>query len=309
MTPPSASDFSVAKQLALARLEMTVRCELLEIPPPFALPNSRVLLLEPAGSCESELGRQLLEGTYDKPFIVDSGALRFLHFEFDKVQSLMRCDDPDTLCLRYTRKMMAFLLFNPQPRRILILGLGGGSLAKFCYRHLPSATITAVEIDPHVMALREEFRVPADDERFRVLQGDGIRYVALERPRQDAILVDTYDCHGAAPGLASAQFYVNARRRLTPNGVLVINIHGDACERADQFARIRGVFGKRVIALPVREDGNLIALAFRTDNAVRNWARRERLAHALEERFGLNFPRFVRKMTRSPTVTALRAPM
>jgi spermidine synthase len=69
--------------------------------------------------------------------------------------------------------MMAFLLFNPRPRRILILGLGGGSLAKFCYRHLPSATITAVEIDPHVMALREEFRVPADDERFRVLQGDG----------------------------------------------------------------------------------------------------------------------------------------
>jgi hypothetical protein len=63
-----------------------------------------------------------------------------------------------------------------------------------------------------------------------------------------------------------------------------------------------------VIALPVREDGNLIVLAFRTGSAVRNWARRERLALALKERFGLNFPRYVRKMTRSPTVTALRAP-
>ena len=87
-----------------------------------------------------------------------------------------------------------------------------------------------------------------------------------------------------------------------------MNIHGDACERADQFGRIRGVFGKRVIALPVREDGNLIVLAFRTDNAVRNWARRERLALKLEKRFGLNFPRYVRKMTRSPRVSALRAP-
>jgi len=309
MTPPSADDeLSAAKQLAVGRFEMTGQCELLEIPAPFSLPNSRVLLLEPAGSCESELGRQLLEGTYDKPFIVDSGALRFLHFEFDKVQSLMRCDDPDTQCLRYTRKMMAFLLFNPQPRRILILGLGGGSLAKFCYRHLPSATITAVEIDPHVMALREEFRVPADDERFRVLQGDATRYVALRGPRKDVILVDTYDRHGAAPGLASAQFYLNARRRLTLGGVLVMNIHGDAHERADEFARIQGVFGKRVIALPVREDGNLIVLAFRTDAAVRNWPRRERLAHALEKRFGLNFPRFARKMTRSPKVTTLRAP-
>jgi len=309
MMPRSDDELSAAKQLALARFEMTRKCELLEIPAPFPLPNSRVLLREPAGSYGPELSRQLLDGTYDKPFILDCGALRFLHFDLDKVQSLMRCDDPDALCLRYTRKMMAFLLFNPRPRRILILGLGGGSLAKFCYRHLPSATITAVEIDPHVMALREEFRVPADDERFRVLQGDGIRYVALHGPRQGVILVDTYDCHGAAPGLTSAQFYLNARRRLTLGGVLVMNIHGGACERADQFARIRGVFGTRVIALPVREDGNLIVLAFRTDNAVRNWARRERLAHALKERFGLNFPRFVRKMTRSPTVTALRAPM
>jgi len=160
-------------------------------PAPFPLQNSRVLLLEPAGSYGPELSRQLLDGTYDKPFILDCGALRFLHFDLDKVQSLMRCDDPDALCLRYTRKMMSFLLFNPQPRRILILGLGGGSLAKFCYRHLPSATITAVEIDPHVMALREEFRIPADDDRFHVLQEDGIRYMTLRGPRQGAILVDT----------------------------------------------------------------------------------------------------------------------
>ena len=308
MTPRSAADLSVAKQLVPARLETTSKCELLEMPAPYPLPNSRVLLLEPAGSYGPDLVRQLLDGTYDKPFILDCGALRFLHFDLDKVQSLMRCDDPDALCLRYTRKMMSFLLFNRQPRRILILGLGGGSLAKFCYRYLPSATITAIEIDPHVMALREEFRVPSDDERFRVLQGDGIRYVAFRGRRKDIILVDTYDRHGAAPGLASAQFYLNARRRLTLGGVLVMNIHGDAHERADEFARIRGVFGKRVIALPVREDGNLIVLAFRTDAAVRNWPRRERLAHALEKRFGLNFPRFVRKMTRSPKVTALRAP-
>jgi spermidine synthase len=84
---------------------------------------------------------------------------------------------------------------------------------------------------------------------------------------------------------------------------LVMNIYGDTYERASRFARIRVVFGKRVIALPVREDGNLIVLAFRTDNAMRNWARRERLAHTLEKRFGLNFPRYVHKMKRSPTVT------
>jgi hypothetical protein len=55
------------------------------------------------------------------------------------------------------------------------------------------------------------------------------------------------------------------------------------------------------------EDDNLIVLAFRTDNAIRNWARRERLAHTLEKRFGLSFPRYVHKMKRSPKVTALHA--
>jgi spermidine synthase len=76
----------------------------------------------PAGSCGLQLRERLLDGTYAKPFIVEQGALRFLQFDLERVQSLMYRDDPDALCLRYTRKMMAFLLFNPQP-------LGGGSLA------------------------------------------------------------------------------------------------------------------------------------------------------------------------------------
>ena len=85
--------------------------------------------------------------------------------------------------LAYTRKMMAFLMFNSQPRRILQLGLGGGSLAKFCYRYLPDASITVVEIDSDVLALRDEFQVPADDARFRVVQGNGVEYVAAPGAR------------------------------------------------------------------------------------------------------------------------------
>jgi len=208
------------------------------------------------------------------------------------------------LCLRYTRKMMTFLLFNSHPRRILILGLGGGSLAKFCYRCLPSATITAVEIDPDVLALREEFGVPPDNHRFRVLHDDGVKYVAREGPRNTVVLVDAYDRHGVAPHLATTEFYLDAKRHLTRSGVLVTNISGTVHERASHFATMRQAFGKRVIALPVRDDDNLIALAFRADAPMRNWTRRQRLAHKLAERFGLNFPRYVRKMMRSPTMAA-----
>src|SRR5579863_2217001 len=131
-----------------------------------------------------------------KPFIVDRGPLRFLHFDLETVQSVMHKDDPDALCLAYTRRMMSGLLFVPGPRRILLLGLGGGSLAKFCHRHLPRSAITVVEIDPAVIALRREFRVPADGRRFRVVFQDAIGYVATRTACADAIFVDTCTGNG-----------------------------------------------------------------------------------------------------------------
>ncbi|MGH8137103.1 MAG: fused MFS/spermidine synthase [Steroidobacteraceae bacterium] len=263
---------------------------------PAPLEHGRLRLLEPAGSCEALLRRQLADGSYDKPFILDCGLLRFLYFDLCNIQSVMRQDNPDALCLAYTRRMMAFLLFNPRPRRILLLGLGGGSLAKFCYRHLPSAAITVLEIDPHVLALREEFRVPPDGERFRVLRGDGIGFIARRAPRADVILVDACDGKGLTPALSTPDVYSNLRRRLAIGGVLVMNICGDSKQAASHTARIRGVFGQHVITLPVTQDGNLIVLAFRAAPSPAEGARLEKRALTLEKRFGLPFPRYVRNM-------------
>jgi spermidine synthase len=276
---------------------------LLELLSPAPLPAGRLRLLEPTDSSESSLLKRLTDGTYDKPFIQDCGPLRYLHFGLDNVQSVMRHDDPDALCLAYTRKMMAFLLFNEEPRRILLLGLGGGSLAKFCYRHLPSASITVLEIDPNVLALRPEFQVPPDDERFRVMRGDGVAYVSQREPREghrmareDVILVDCCDRNGVSPTLSSPDLYANLRRRLSVGGVLVMNICGEDIEIESHLARIRGVFGDRLISLPAKEDGNLIVLGFRTGPRAWNGFELDKHARKLEERFGLAFPLFARQM-------------
>ena len=263
-------------------------------PPP--LEPGKLRLLEPEGSSHADLLGQLIDGSYTKPFIEDCGPLRYLHFDLDNVQSVMRLDDPDALCLAYTRKMMAFLLFNSGPRRILQLGLGGGSLAKFCYRHLPDALITVLEIDSHVLALREEFRVPLDDQRFRVVQGDAAEYIARRAPREDIIIVDACDRTGLSPTLSAHDFYPNLRRRLTLSGVLVVNLCGDVTDVENHIARIRGVFGQRLIALPAKEDGNLIVLGFRTDPQTWDGAELDVHARRLEEKFGLAFPRYVRQM-------------
>jgi spermidine synthase len=263
------------------------------------LPQARftLRLLEPPGTCQKSLWQRLFDGTYDKPFIVDSRERRALHFDFDGVQSAMHPGSPDRLSLAYTRKMMAFLLFNRNPARVLLLGLGGGSLAKFCYRHLPDAAITAVEVNPHVIALREEFRIPADDDRFRVICADGAAYLEHLVQPKDVILVDACDRTGVVPELDTIAFYERARWHcLSSGGVFVANLCGDPSSSALHLARIRAVFGEEVLTLRVKPDGNLIAIAFKESRPTMDWQRLEAAAVDLKLRFGLNFPRYVRRI-------------
>jgi spermidine synthase len=253
-------------------------------------------LLEPPGSCRKSLWERVSDGTYDKPFIVDHGARRFLHFDLDVVQSVMHLEHPDRLSLAYTRKMMAFLLFNRTPTRILLLGLGGGSLAKFCYRRLPHARITAIEVNSDVIALREAFRIPADDERFCVIRGDGADYVARRGLSKDVILADACNRVGVAPELDAIEFYQDAHRCLSRGGVFVTNLCSDMNDCAAHIAKIRAVFGDEFMTLQVRQHGNMIVFAFKEDRPQIDWAQLAAAATDLKRKFGLDFPRYVRRI-------------
>jgi spermidine synthase len=263
-----------------------------------SLPKSRCILrfLEPRGTCAMTLWQRLYEGTYDKPFVIDNGTRRFLHFDLDSTQSAMSVAHPDRLSLGYTRMMMAFLLFNRAPERILLLGLGGGSLAKFCYHRLPGSAVTAVEMNPHVIALRGQFCIPGDDERFRVIRGEGSGYVSSPGQHKDVILADACDRSGIAPELDRIEFYDSARERLSEAGVFVLNLCGERSRWPSHMTKIRRVFGKRFMTLSAREDGNQIVLAFRRPPDEVHWDDLEALARELSGRFGLAFPRYVRHM-------------
>jgi spermidine synthase len=164
-------------------------------------------------------------GDHARPFVQETSGTKTLHFSMSEVQSRMDVRQPDTLNLAYTRMMMGFLLFEPAPKRILMIGLGGGSLAKFCHRHLPQARIDVVEINPLVIALRDEFRVPRDSERFRVIEGDGAEFVRRTETSYNVMLVDGYDRSGLPEALSSQRFYDDCFEALTPGGILVVNLH------------------------------------------------------------------------------------
>lgn len=197
------------------------------------------------------------------PIIEQDGQSVVMSFDETSIQSRMRLDDPIALDLDYSRVMMAFLLMQPQPESILMIGLGGGSLAKYCHRHLPQSRITVVEINPQVIAARDTFQVPPDDGRLSVVCANGADVVArAERSSYDVILVDGFGPGGEQPeDLCSLAFYKACRAALRPSGVLMVNLQDREPQCSRLIGRIWQMFGEPVVPLEVACGGNLIALA------------------------------------------------
>jgi spermidine synthase len=198
-----------------------------------------------------------------KPYLKECEGILALHFDSLSIQSEMSIDMPEKLVISYTRAMMSFLLFEPTPNSIAMIGLGGGSLAKYCYRYLPQAEITVVEINPDVIALRNEFAIPEDDERFQVLLGDGATFVSDTTKAFDVLMVDGFDAGGLCTQLGSQEFYDHCFASLTEQGILVVNLwngypHFDGC-----LARIQAGFANRLVIVDAEESANKIVLAFK----------------------------------------------
>lgn len=177
------------------------------------------------------------------------------------IQSVMLRDDPNELVLDYTRTMMGCLLLTPTPAKVLMIGLGGGSVPKYCHAHVPDADITVVEINPDVIALRDDFVIPPDDERFRILCGDGAAFVKAPPQTYDLLMVDGYDGQGLPDVLCTRAFYERCKAAMTPNGLLVLNLQADTVQCRQLTARLNKLFNGQVLVIESDEGGNEIILA------------------------------------------------
>jgi spermidine synthase len=280
---------------------------MLELPNPFAPDHTVLRLLEPADADRAALAARLRDGTYAKPFLAEDGRTRALHFCWTYVQSRMRLDDPVALQMTYTRMMMSFLLFHTTPRAVLILGLGGGSLAKYCHRNLPDAHMTAIESNRDVLALRDEFAVPPDDARFTVIEADAGAWLAQTSARFDVVLLDAFDRVGNAPGLADDGFYAGIRDRLWPNGLLVANVAGNAPERTGHLARLRRAWGDDVLVLACEDNEDDIVFAFREPGFEPRWRWIREQAGVMQRRYGIELATFAQRLRRSSRMNGTAA--
>ena len=150
--------------------------------------------------------------TLPSPVVEQDGESVIMSFDEVSVQSRMRLDDPTALDLDYSRVMMAFLLLQPQPESILMIGLGGGSLAKYCHRHLPQARITAAfEAVAAQRSVDDATRYSGGDLGYRTIDVMPEAYKNALRDRPAGSTVGPFQTEGGW-----AVLRVEDRRRETP---------------------------------------------------------------------------------------------
>jgi spermidine synthase len=227
--------------------------------------------------------------------VSEERGVRHLHVGGEAIQSAMRLEDPYALELDYTRCMMAFLLFHPAPRRALMIGLGGGSLAKFFHRRLEGMRTRVVEYDERVIAAaRSLFHVPANDARLTVEHGDGVAALAPECC--DLLVVDGFEDESASPALVQQAFFDAAAHALESPGAFVMNLMDDDRELDRHLRRIERAFGGAVLAFKALRDPNIVVIGLKGAPGEIAWRELRGRAAALERKYGLPFTRMVERL-------------
>jgi len=162
-------------------------------------------------------------------------------------QSCIYLAEPKRFALNYTRMMLAGTLFTgAPPRRVLIVGLGGGSLPTALREILPQAQIDVVEIDPAVTRVARKYFNFRDDPRMKVIELDGRVYVKRairSGEKYDVVMLDAFDHEYIPEHLLTREFLAEVKSLLTPTGVLVGNTFSSSRLYDHESTTYAAVFG------------------------------------------------------------------
>jgi spermidine synthase len=162
---------------------------------------------------------------YHRLVVADDESSRYLRFD-SSFQSGMYLGQPFRTRFEYTDSLDLGLAYNPDARRVLFIGLGGGSAPKRFWRDFPNLQLQVVELDPDVVDVAYRWFALPRDARLRVDTEDGRRWLARHDARWDLIVVDAFYADSIPFHLATVEFLELARSRLAPGGVIVTNIIG-----------------------------------------------------------------------------------
>jgi spermidine synthase len=228
-----------------------------------------------------------IETEYNDVFITKRGHQLVMSFQikgWDYTESVSNLLDPDDLPLRYAQVMTIATIYPEVPRRILMLGLGGGSISTYLGRFMPEAAVTTVEIDPGVITAAKTYFGLRESERMRYRAGDGRVFLNRDSERYDLILVDAYRGGYVPFHLLTREFYGLVKQRLAPGGAAAFNVHDGSKLYASTVKTLGEVFA--ALDLYPTGRGEVIAVATAAPADAQTLERR---AAALQSQHGFRF--------------------
>ncbi len=169
-----------------------------------------------------------IETEYNDIFVTKRGPQLTMSFQlkgWDYTELVVNLTDPDDLPLRYTQLMTIATIYPETPKKILMLGLGGGAISTYLGRFMPDAQITTIEIDPGVIKAAETYFGISETPRMRYRSGDARVFLHRNADLHDLILVDAYRGGYVPVHLLTREFYALLKQRLAPGGAVAFNIH------------------------------------------------------------------------------------
>ena len=187
-----------------------------------------LLVLVTSGLAQSISGLRVLfekDTVYHRIRIHEDGSWRYLRFD-RSLQGGMLLRNPLVSPLRYTDYIHLAWIFHPAIKRVLVVGLGAGSIPKRFLQDYPEVTVDSVELDPVVVEVAERFFSVTEDRRHRIIVQDGRHYIRRAETTYDLIVMDAYFAEGIPFHLTTREFLAQAKAHLAPGGIIAANIVG-----------------------------------------------------------------------------------
>jgi len=209
------------------------------------------------------------------------------HHRVEEIESRLSLTAPLALVSEYTQAMLLALAWQPAPRHILLVGLGGGRLQMVLHHYLEASVLYTVEIDPVVVEVASRFFGFTPDNRQHIIVQDGRAYLwslPSEAP-YDLILLDAYHAGGIPRQLCTREFYAECRTALAPGGAVATNLQAST-PLYDAIRKTLAASFRHTAVFPLF-GGNVIVIGSDTEPLTLDEIR-ERAA-AVQERYCFDF--------------------
>lgn len=229
--------------------------------------------------------------------VTEVDGVRSLHLGSPTIQSSMRVKDPYALVLAYSWGMMSSLLFKPDIKNTVLVGLGGGSIAKYVWKYCPQIRQTVIELNPQVIQVaRSHFFVPDDDTQLQIIAGDGIAYIQQHPGSCDWLMMDAFGSTGLPPDFCTQAFFDDCAEALLPDGLLAINLWGSDKNFDIYLQRMARSFEQRVLMMPTGKPGNIIVFGFKPELPIPDLAILRKRAQEAAHTHSIAFPDLIDRL-------------